>query len=51
MSSGGLDQILAPPSGQKPDQPRIRSFFQSVVVSKVLRPDGVGVVTQLFWFF
>uniref|UniRef100_A0A8C7WTW6 HCLS1 associated protein X-1 n=1 Tax=Oryzias sinensis TaxID=183150 RepID=A0A8C7WTW6_9TELE len=42
VSSGGLDQILAPPSGQKPDQPRSRSFFQSVVVSKVLRPDGVG---------
>ncbi|XP_023815479.1 HCLS1-associated protein X-1 [Oryzias latipes] len=40
VSSGGLDQILAPPSGQKPDQPRSRSFFQSVVVSKVLRPDG-----------
>ncbi|XP_024121167.1 HCLS1-associated protein X-1 [Oryzias melastigma] len=40
VSSGGLDQILAPPSDQKPAQPRTRSFFQSVVVSRVVRPDG-----------
>ncbi|XP_058474742.1 HCLS1-associated protein X-1 [Solea solea] len=36
VSSGGLDQILSPPAGQ----PRIQSFFQSVTVSKVVKPDG-----------
>lgn len=40
VSSGGLDQILTPPSAQPPSQPRMRSFFQSVVVSKVVKPDG-----------
>ncbi|XP_068431818.1 HCLS1-associated protein X-1 isoform X2 [Clinocottus analis] len=40
VSSGGLDQILTPPAGQLPDQPRARSFFQSVIVTKVLKPDG-----------
>lgn len=41
VSSGGLDRILAPPAGQIPNQPRIRSFFQSVTVTKVVQPDGV----------
>ncbi|XP_041812032.1 HCLS1-associated protein X-1 [Chelmon rostratus] len=40
VSSGGLDQILTPPAGQAPNQPRTRSFFQSVTVTKVVRPDG-----------
>ncbi|XP_060915918.1 HCLS1-associated protein X-1 [Labrus mixtus] len=40
VSSGGLDQILTPPAGQTPNQPRSRSFFQSVMVTKVLKPDG-----------
>ncbi|XP_038581434.1 HCLS1-associated protein X-1 [Micropterus salmoides] len=40
VSSGGLDQILTPPAGQAPNQPRTRSFFQSVMVSKVVKPDG-----------
>ncbi|XP_008330119.1 HCLS1-associated protein X-1 isoform X2 [Cynoglossus semilaevis] len=40
VSSGGLDQILAPPAGQEPPQPRMRSFFQSVSVTKVVKPDG-----------
>lgn len=40
VSSGGLDQILTPPAGQAPKQPRIRSFFQSVTVTKVVKPDG-----------
>lgn len=40
VSSGGLDQILTPPAGQTPNQPRTRSFFQSVTVSKVVKPDG-----------
>ncbi|XP_040045087.1 HCLS1-associated protein X-1 isoform X1 [Gasterosteus aculeatus] len=40
VSSRGLDQILTPPAGQHPNQPRARSFFQSVVVTKVLKPDG-----------
>ncbi|XP_077363211.1 HCLS1-associated protein X-1 isoform X2 [Festucalex cinctus] len=41
VSAGGLDQILAPPSDQVPSQqPRIRSFFKSVTVTKVLKPDG-----------
>lgn len=42
VSSRGLDQILTPPAGQHPNQPRARSFFQSVVVTKVLKPDGVS---------
>lgn len=42
MSSGGLDQIMAPPGDRTPQQPRSRSFFQSVTVTKVLRPDGVS---------
>ncbi|XP_074469494.1 HCLS1-associated protein X-1 [Sebastes fasciatus] len=40
VSSGGLDQFLAPPAGQAPNQPRTRSFFQSVMVTKVVKPDG-----------
>ncbi|KAM7384425.1 hypothetical protein PAMA_011668 [Pampus argenteus] len=40
VSSGGLDQIMSPPAGQTPSQPRIRSFFQSVTVTKVVKPDG-----------
>ncbi|XP_070841351.1 HCLS1-associated protein X-1 [Chaetodon trifascialis] len=40
VSSEGLDQILTPPAGQAPNQPRTRSFFQSVTVTKVVRPDG-----------
>ncbi|XP_026202633.1 HCLS1-associated protein X-1 isoform X2 [Anabas testudineus] len=40
VSSGGLDQILPPPAGQAPNQPRARSFFQSVTVTKVVKPDG-----------
>ncbi|XP_056154929.1 HCLS1-associated protein X-1 [Lampris incognitus] len=40
VSSGGLDQILTPPHAQQPNQPRTRSFFQSVIVTKVLKPDG-----------
>uniref|UniRef100_A0A8C9YY88 HCLS1 associated protein X-1 n=1 Tax=Sander lucioperca TaxID=283035 RepID=A0A8C9YY88_SANLU len=40
VSSGGLDQFLAPPAGQAPNQPRTRSFFQSVIVTKVVKPDG-----------
>ncbi|KAM4540109.1 HCLS1-associated protein X-1 [Odontesthes bonariensis] len=40
VSSGGLDRILTPPAGQTPSQPRIRSFFQSVTVTKVVKPDG-----------
>ncbi|KAM9824643.1 HCLS1-associated protein X-1 [Neosynchiropus ocellatus] len=38
VSSGGLDQILSPPTGQ--NQPRSRSFFHSVTVTKVVKPDG-----------
>lgn len=44
VSSGGLDQILAPPASQTPNQPRTRSFFRSVTVTKVLRPDGVSSI-------
>ncbi|XP_072227261.1 HCLS1-associated protein X-1 isoform X2 [Leuresthes tenuis] len=40
VSSGGLDQILTPPAGHTPTQPRTRSFFQSVTVTKVVKPDG-----------
>nr|XP_020479475.1 HCLS1-associated protein X-1 [Monopterus albus] len=40
VSSSGLDQILTPPAGQIPSQPRTRSFFQSVTVTKVVKPDG-----------
>ncbi|KAM3595978.1 uncharacterized protein V6R79_006286 [Siganus canaliculatus] len=40
VSSGGLDQILTPPAGQTPNEPRSRSFFQSVTVTKVVKPDG-----------
>ncbi|XP_034456108.1 HCLS1-associated protein X-1 [Hippoglossus hippoglossus] len=40
VSAGGLDQILTPPAGQAPSQPRIHSFFQSVSISKVVKPDG-----------
>ncbi|KAF7670091.1 hypothetical protein LDENG_00056620 [Lucifuga dentata] len=40
VSSGGLDQIMTPPSAQPPSQPRMRSFFQSVSVTKVVKPDG-----------
>ncbi|CAJ1083342.1 HCLS1-associated protein X-1 [Xyrichtys novacula] len=38
VSSRGLDQVLTPPAGQAPDQPR--TFFQSVTVTKVVKPDG-----------
>lgn len=41
VSSGGLDHILTPPAGQIPNQPGTRSFFQSVTVTKVVKPDGV----------
>ncbi|KAJ8000326.1 hypothetical protein DPEC_G00203670 [Dallia pectoralis] len=37
VSSGGLDQILTPPSAT---QPKTRSFFQSVTVTKKVQPDG-----------
>lgn len=40
VSSGGLDQILTPPPSQLPSQPRSRSYFQSVIVTKVVKPDG-----------
>lgn len=40
VSSKGLDQILTPPAGPIPNQPRARSFFQSVTVTKVVKPDG-----------
>lgn len=40
VSSGGLDQILTPPPAQSPYKPKIRSFFQSVTVTKVVKPDG-----------
>ncbi|XP_029976343.1 HCLS1-associated protein X-1 [Salarias fasciatus] len=40
VQSGGLDQILSPPAGRAPSEPRARSFFQSVVVTKVVKPDG-----------
>lgn len=40
VSAGGLDQILSPPGGQTPQQPKTRSFFQSVTVTKVVKPDG-----------
>lgn len=46
VSTGGLDQILSPPAGQTPNQPRPRSFFQSVTVTKVVKPDGVRVHTE-----
>ncbi|XP_019905571.2 HCLS1-associated protein X-1 isoform X2 [Esox lucius] len=37
VSSEGLDQILTPPSTT---QPKTRSFFQSITVTKVVKPDG-----------
>ncbi|XP_047238749.1 HCLS1-associated protein X-1 [Girardinichthys multiradiatus] len=40
VSSGGLDQILTPSVGQGLSEPRSRSFFQSVIVTKVVKPDG-----------
>lgn len=40
VSAGGLDEILPPFGGQTPQQPKTRSFFQSVTVSKVVKPDG-----------
>nr|XP_019957502.1 PREDICTED: HCLS1-associated protein X-1 isoform X1 [Paralichthys olivaceus] len=40
VSARGLDQILTPPAGQTPSQPRIQSFFQSVSITKVVKPDG-----------
>ncbi|CAB1443359.1 unnamed protein product [Pleuronectes platessa] len=40
VSAGGLDKILTPPAGQAQSQPRIQSFFQSVSISKVVKPDG-----------
>ncbi|XP_034401665.1 HCLS1-associated protein X-1 [Cyclopterus lumpus] len=40
VSSEGLDQVLTPPAGPLPNQPRARSFFQSVIVTKVVKPDG-----------
>ena len=41
VSSGGLDKILTPRPSETPSQPRSRSYFQSVIVSKVVKPDGV----------
>lgn len=41
VSTGGLDQILPPPGSQTPQQPRTHSFFQSVTVTKVVKPDGM----------
>lgn len=40
VSSGGLDLILTPPPTHTPSQPKTRSFFQSVTVTKVVKPDG-----------
>uniref|UniRef100_A0A8C6SCY3 HCLS1 associated protein X-1 n=1 Tax=Neogobius melanostomus TaxID=47308 RepID=A0A8C6SCY3_9GOBI len=40
VSAEGLDLIRPPPGGQNPQQPKTRSFFQSVSVSKVVKPDG-----------
>lgn len=40
VSSGGLDQILTPPPAHRPSQPKTHSFFQSVTVTKVVKPDG-----------
>lgn len=40
VSSGGLDQILTPSPSESPSQPRSRSYFQSVIVTKVVKPDG-----------
>ncbi|XP_060948980.1 HCLS1-associated protein X-1 [Limanda limanda] len=40
VSAGGLDKILTPPAGQAQSRPRIQSFFQSVSISKVVKPDG-----------
>ncbi|XP_030644923.1 HCLS1-associated protein X-1 [Chanos chanos] len=42
VSSGGLDQILTP----APSQPKSRSFFQSVTVTKVVKPDGTVEETR-----
>uniref|UniRef100_A0A4W5N1S3 HCLS1 associated protein X-1 n=1 Tax=Hucho hucho TaxID=62062 RepID=A0A4W5N1S3_9TELE len=39
VSSEGLDQILAPPAWSS-TQPKMRSYFQSVTVTKVVKPDG-----------
>ncbi|XP_055731821.1 HCLS1-associated protein X-1 isoform X1 [Salvelinus fontinalis] len=39
VSLGGLDQILAPPAGSS-TQPKMHSYFQSVTVTKVVKPDG-----------
>ncbi|XP_072530762.1 HCLS1-associated protein X-1 isoform X2 [Salminus brasiliensis] len=36
VSSGGLDQILTP----APSHPKTRSYFKSVTVTKVVKPDG-----------
>lgn len=41
VSSGGLDEVLAPSAGQTPNLPKTRSFFQSVTVTKLVKPDGV----------
>ena len=41
VSSGGLDKILTPAPSEAPSQPRSRSYFQSVIVTKVVKPDGV----------
>ncbi|KAG7276440.1 hypothetical protein CRUP_014099 [Coryphaenoides rupestris] len=40
VASGGLDQILAPRTSESPRQPWSRSFFKSVTVTKVVKPDG-----------
>jgi len=45
VASGGLDQILAPPTSESPRQPWSRSFFKSVTVTKVVKPDGVRHTT------
>ncbi|KAJ8273542.1 hypothetical protein GJAV_G00102790 [Gymnothorax javanicus] len=44
VSSEGLDQILPPAPG--PEQPKIRSYFQSVKVTKVVKPDGTVEETR-----
>lgn len=40
VSSGGLDQILSPPGGLTPQQPKFRSVTRSVTVTKVIKSDG-----------
>lgn len=44
VSSGGLDQILTP----TPSQPNTQSFYKSVTVTKVVKPDGVSDLGTFF---